>query len=232
MVKIKLKFLGKNISYKTSIYLMQQSMKFVQKNCIPGVGEILLLENQNTITFTKKYGLKNLLNNKYNLNIHCIKLKKSNRGGNITFHNTGQIIGYPIIKLTTKNDNKKYILYIKSYINQLETILLYICQSLGISHAKTITGYTGIWIQTNNKIAKVISIGIGITNYITHHGFAFNINNNINQILNFITPCGLVNMHITQLKNILSNTKQHLCYNKIYKTIQNTFNTYFQYMNK
>ncbi len=207
---------------------MNKSFNYVKKNCIPGEGEILFLEPKNTITYTKQYGKRHLLVNTNILTKHNINLVEADRGGDITFHGKGQLVGYPIIKLPKlKNCTHKYEVDIGSYINKLENALLLSSRKLGIKNAITIDQYRGIWIKTNNEFYKFISLGIGIAKGITRHGFAINININYNKFLKYIIPCGLKNMKIINISEILHNIKlkvslKYIC-NTITKYINNVF---------
>ena len=227
MVKLKKKFLGKNISYQKGMNLMHKSIKIVQSKCIPGEGEILFLESTDTITFTKQHGCKHLLINPDILKEKNIELIETNRGGDIAFHGQGQLIGYSIIKLPQIFDSKsKYSVNLGNYVRNLEKALVESCKELGVKKATTIKGYTGVWVHINGHPKKLVAIGVGVSKGITSHGFAININNDLTKFLKLIVPCGLYEMGVTNLVNIFKNSELCFCWKNICNIIGNNLDNF------
>ncbi len=216
MAKLKSRFLGKKISYQTGMTVMRESINRVRENCAPKEGELLFLEHTDTITLTRQYGQKHLLVSQQVLKKKNINLVETDRGGDITFHGQGQLVGYPIIKLPQITDsNNKYLVDLGLYVRKLEHALVESCKKLGVLSAKTISGYTGVWIESNNKPQKLVAIGVGVSKGVTRHGFALNINTDLQNFLDCIVPCGLQQMGITSLANIYINTNQNFCWDNI-----------------
>ncbi len=136
-----------------------------------------------------------------------IKIKKTSRGGKITWHGPGQLICYFVIDLSKrKKDIRKFINIIEDSI--IKTLKYYNVQTS--SDRKNI----GIWYKKNNKIFKVAAIGVRVKRWVAYHGFSINISNNI-KTYEKIIPCGIKDKKITNLVKI---KKQN--YNNIYKKLQ------------
>jgi lipoyl(octanoyl) transferase len=147
----------------------------------------LLLEHPHTYTLGKTADKKNLIGNKTYLEENKISVFEIDRGGDITYHGPGQIVGYPIINLNEwHNDTHKYL-------RALEEVIILTCKEYGLETGRN-PKYTGVWIE-NRKIA---AIGIKISNWISMHGFAFNVNTDL-QLFNGIIPCGITNKEVTSL---------------------------------
>ncbi len=152
---------------------------------------LLLLEHFHTYTLGKVANPENLLINNRQLKELGIQVYEIDRGGDITYHGPGQIVGYPIIKLSEwKADTHEYL-------RALEEILINVCSKFGIE-AKRNSKYTGVWIE-NRKIA---AIGIKVSRWITMHGFAFNVNTDLNYFGGII-PCGIKDHYVTSLNKEL-----------------------------
>lgn len=122
---------------------------------------------------------------------------KINRGGDITYHGPGQIVGYPIIDLENFN------LQLKNYVHLLEEAIIKTLQHFNIE-AHRLDGATGVWLDINNtaKSRKICAIGVRASRHVTMHGFAFNVNTDLNYF-NYINPCGFVDKGVTSLEKEL-----------------------------
>ncbi len=121
---------------------------------------------------------------------------KINRGGDITYHGPGQIVGYPIIDL------ERFNLQVKQYIAKLEQSIMLTIEQFGIS-AGRLPGATGVWLDRDNAEArKICAIGVKASRFITMHGFAFNVNTNL-EYFNHINPCGFVDKGVTSMEKEL-----------------------------
>ena len=120
-----------------------------------------------------------------------------NRGGDITYHGPGQIVGYPILDL----DN--FFTDIHLYLRLLEEAVILTLADYGIQ-AGRITGLTGVWIDYEKQIRprKICALGVKTSRWVTMHGFAFNVNTDLNYF-NYIIPCGIQNKKVTSLKEEL-----------------------------
>ena len=131
-----------------------------------------------------------------------IKIKKSNRGGKITYHGPGQLICYFVIDLKKrKKDIRKFISLIENTI--IKTLEYYNVKTF--SDRENI----GIWHRNNSEIKKVAAIGVRVSKWIAYHGFSININSNLDKY-KAIIPCGIRNKGITNLKEINNQNYQSL----------------------
>lgn len=152
---------------------------------------LLLLEHPNTYTLGKTAHIENLIGGKDFLERNKISVYNIDRGGDITYHGPGQIVGYPIINLTDWHQDSH------KYLRTLEEVIIKVCNEYGLT-AGRVDGYTGVWIDDK----KIAAIGIKISRWITMHGFAFNVNTNLD-LFNGIIPCGISDKSVTSLQKEL-----------------------------
>lgn len=183
------------IDYKTAWDLQKKVSELRYFNKIPDT--FFLLEHPNTYTLGKTADKKNLVGTSDFLQNNKISVYEIDRGGDITYHGPGQIVGYPIMDLGEwEKDTHKYL-------RALEEVIIKTCEVFGIAAGRN-SQYTGVWID-NRKIA---AIGIKISRWITMHGFAFNINTDL-KLFNGIIPCGISDKEVTSLEREL-NGKQNI----------------------
>ena len=152
---------------------------------------LFLLEHPNTYTLGKTAHKENLTGSETYLNENHISVYDIDRGGDITYHGPGQIVGYPIIDL---NDWKKDT---HKYLRALEEVIIKTCEEYNLSGERN-TKHTGVWLGDR----KIAAIGIKVSRWVTMHGFAFNINTDLN-LFNGIIPCGIPDKAVTSLQNEL-----------------------------
>ena len=152
-----------------------------------GKNTLFLLEHNHTYTLGKNGNPNNILNK------NC-ELFETDRGGDVTYHGPGQLVGYPIIDLKTMG------LGIRSYVSNIEQVLIHVLYDYGINAAIK-PGLTGVWIEDR----KIASIGIRVSRWITTHGFALNVNTDMNYFSNIIS-CGIDNVSMTSMEKELSKT--------------------------
>jgi lipoyl(octanoyl) transferase len=155
------------------------------------------VEHPPVITLGKNGSMKNLLVTQEVLNQHKISFFKINRGGDITYHGPGQIVGYPIFDLDCFfTDIGKYLRYIEEAI--IRTLAEY-----GIEAGRS-SGETGVWIDADkpSRARKICAIGIRCSRWVTMHGFAFNVNTNLSHF-DYIIPCGIQQKAVTSLQKEL-----------------------------
>lgn len=178
------------IDYKEAWDLQKNIFELRNQHKIDDV--FLLLEHPHTYTLGKTADDKNLVGNKDYLNKNKISVYEIDRGGDITYHGPGQIVGYPIIDLNSwEKDTHKYL-------RALEEIIIRTCADYNLVVTR-IPKYTGVWIEDR----KLAAIGIKVTQWITMHGFAFNINTDLS-LFDGIIPCGITNKEVTSLKKELN----------------------------
>ena len=152
---------------------------------------IILTEHQPVITLGKGGDLKNLLYKPEYLHSKGIQFFDIDRGGDITFHGPGQLVGYPILNL------EKFKKDIHWYMRTLEEVIIQTLKHFSIS-TQRIKGLTGVWI--NNK--KICAIGLKVSRWVTMHGFALNVNVALNYY-NYIVPCGINDKGVTSISEQL-----------------------------
>jgi lipoyl(octanoyl) transferase len=140
---------------------------------------------------------KNLLLGPSELKKHKATFYRINRGGDITYHGPGQIVGYPILDL----DN--FFTDIHKYLRMLEEAVILTLKDFNIPSGR-IDGLTGVWIDADNpeKARKICALGVKSSRWVTMHGFAFNVNTDLNYF-NFIIPCGIDDKEVTSMQKEL-----------------------------
>ena len=171
-----------------------------------GKNTLFLLEHNHTYTLGKNGNPNNILNK------NC-ELFETDRGGDVTYHGPGQLVGYPIIDLKTMG------LGIRSYVSNIEQVLMHVLYDYGIN-ASIKPGLTGVWIEDR----KIASIGIRVSRWITTHGFALNVNTDMNYFSNIIS-CGIENVYMTSMEKELG---KKISMNDIKQSTINHFNDIFQ----
>lgn len=157
----------------------------------------LFCEHYPVITLGKNGSMKNLLLTQDALNDKQISFFKINRGGDITYHGPGQLVGYPILDLDY------FFTDIGKYLRLIEETIILTLREYGIDAGRS-EGETGVWLEPHSpsRARKICAIGIRCTRWITMHGFAFNVNTNLDHF-NFIVPCGIGNKQVTSLQKEL-----------------------------
>jgi lipoyl(octanoyl) transferase len=163
----------------------------------PGSGTLIFVEHPHVYTLGKNGSENNLLIDHIQLQTKDAKFFRTDRGGDITYHGPGQIVGYPIFDL------EKLRVSLKEYIHRLEEAIIMTVSQFGISGSR-LDGATGVWLDTDKKgkARKICAIGVRASRYVTMHGFAFNVNTDLGYF-NFINPCGFTDKGVTSLEKEL-----------------------------
>ena len=158
---------------------------------------LLFVEHHPVFTLGKNGNIDNVLLSEERLNQMGIEFYRTNRGGDITYHGPRQIVGYPILDL------EKFGTDIGRYLRNLEEIVILTLAEYGIKGGRS-NGETGVWIDPDvkGKERKICAIGVRCSRWITMHGFAFNVNTDLDYF-NLIIPCGIQNKQVTSLKREL-----------------------------
>jgi len=125
------------------------------------------------------------------LAMHGVEVHEAGRGGDVTYHGPGQIVGYPILDLRPDRCD------VHRYVRDLEQVMIRVCADYGIS-AHRVDGFSGAWVGTE----KIGAIGVRISRWITSHGFAFNVNTRLEDF-QLIVPCGIADRGVTSLGKLL-----------------------------
>ncbi|HET6273271.1 MAG TPA: lipoyl(octanoyl) transferase LipB [Bacteroidota bacterium] len=156
------------------------------------VGDLLLLTEHDHVYTIGKGGDKNhLLANDEELRSNGVTVYHNDRGGDITFHGPGQLVGYPILDLNN------YYLDLHRYLRDLEEVIIRTLAGYGVSASRN-ADYTGVWVGND----KICAIGVKTSRWITMHGFAFNVNTDLSYFGRII-PCGIFEKGVTSLQQIL-----------------------------
>ena len=157
---------------------------------------MIFVEHPAVYTLGNSGKIENLLVDKNILNEKNIEFYKTNRGGDITFHGPGQIVCYPIFDL----DN--FFTDIHKYLRFLEEIVIETLNDYGIQ-GESRNGETGVWVKNKkSNFFKICAIGVKASRWVTMHGFALNVNTDLNYFKNII-PCGIKDKGVTSMKNEL-----------------------------
>lgn len=157
-----------------------------------GNGTLIFVEHPHVYTLGKNGSENNLLVDLIQLQAADVKFYRTDRGGDITYHGPGQIVGYPIFDL------EKIGIGLKEYIYSLEEAVIKALSYYGISGSR-LPGATGVWIDPESRARKICAIGVKASRYITMHGFAFNVNTDLSYF-DHINPCGFIDRGVTSLE--------------------------------
>jgi lipoyl(octanoyl) transferase len=183
------------ISYEEGLALQARLVEERRSGAIPDT--LLLLEHPPVITLGVKTrrGPNHIVASDEALADEGVTVHETGRGGDVTYHGPGQLVGYPILDLAP--DRKD----VHVYVRNIEDVLIRTAAAFGID-AKRIPGLTGVWAGPDGKEEKLAAIGIRISRWITSHGFALNVSTNLDHF-NLIVPCGIVDRHVTSLEKLL-----------------------------
>ena len=163
----------------------------------PTLSYLLFCEHPHVYTLGKSGDEKNLLVNEDYLKSRGATFYKINRGGDITYHGPGQIVGYPILDL----DN--FFTDIHKYLRFLEEAVILTLAEYGIESTRS-DGETGVWLDVGtDKARKICALGVRSSRWVTMHGFAFNVNCDLSYFGNII-PCGIVDKSVTSMQKELN----------------------------
>jgi lipoyl(octanoyl) transferase len=186
------------------------------RNILPG--KLIFVEHPHVYTLGKSGSEKNLLLDLIQLKAKDASFYRIDRGGDITYHGPGQIVGYPIFDLET------IMIGLKEYIYRLEEAIIRTVNEFGLT-ASRLDGGTGVWLdpEVPGKARKICAIGVKASRYITMHGFAFNVNTDLTYFNN-INPCGFMDKGVTSLQKELGISQDfESVKRKVKKNLQEVF---------
>jgi lipoyl(octanoyl) transferase len=153
--------------------------------------QLLLLEHPHVFTLGRGADSSNILADPAQLQSSSVEVHETGRGGDVTYHGPGQLVGYPIINLKPDRCD------VHRYVRDIEEVLIRTIAEFGVTGTR-ISGLTGVWVG-NEKIA---AIGVRIARWITSHGFALNVTTDL-EYFNLIVPCGIAGRGVTSLSRLL-----------------------------
>jgi len=179
------------VPYSDALELQQELVAERRAGNVPDT--LLLLQHPHVLTLgvNKGTGGSNVLATPGRLAALGVELVETGRGGDVTYHGPGQIVGYPIVDLRPDRCD------VHRYVRDLEEVMIRVAGEYGVE-AGRITGLTGTWVRDE----KLGAIGVRISRWITSHGFAFNVNTDLTYF-NLIVPCGISDRGVTSLSKIL-----------------------------
>ena len=191
-MNIEIKKSIKPVNYFDAINILESRLKNLYENNEQEL--IWTLEHNEVFTAGTSYKENEIIDK-------SIKILETNRGGKITYHGPGQLICYFVLDLRKKKDIRKFITIIEKTI--IQTLKFYKIETFPDKDN------IGIWHKYNNEVKKIAAIGIRVSKWIAYHGFAININNDLENYKKII-PCGISDKGVTNLKNILDQDYSNL----------------------
>lgn len=191
----------KSIEYKKAWdyqeSLMERIISDKKSGNLSSNSHLILCEHPHVYTLGKSGTQNNLLINQDFLDRINATYFKSNRGGDITYHGPGQIVGYPIFDL------EQFGFQVKRYIHKLEEVIIKTIAEWGIEGHR-LEGATGVWLDIDKagQTRKICAMGVRVSRWVTMHGFALNVNTNLDYF-NHINPCGFVDKGVTSMEKEL-----------------------------
>ena len=178
------------VRYAEALTLQRELVEERRANRVPDL--LLLLQHPPVITLGVKGdgGRSNVLVTDERLADLGVEISDTGRGGDVTYHGPGQIVGYPILDLKPDRCD------VHRYVRDLEEVMIRVCADYGVT-AGRIKGLTGTWVGAD----KIGAIGVRISRWITSHGFAFNVNTKLEEF-QLIVPCGIADHGVTSLERV------------------------------
>jgi lipoyl(octanoyl) transferase len=177
------------VEYEDGLSMQKLAAEARGRNLIPDT--LLLLQHPRVITLGRGADERNLLASREELRARGYEIHETDRGGDVTYHGPGQIVGYPILDL--KPDRKD----VRKYVTSIEELMIRVAADYGLK-AERVAGRTGIWTPAG----KLGAIGVHIARWITTHGFAFNVSTALSDFA-AIVPCGIADAGVTSLEMLL-----------------------------
>jgi lipoyl(octanoyl) transferase len=170
--------------------------RIVSARKVGAIEDVLLFcQHPHVITLGRSGKPENLLASEHVLRQKGVEFHASDRGGDITYHGPGQVVGYPIVNLGAIRRDVGW------YVRTLEEAMIRATAEFGIT-AERVAGKTGIWVRAGNSEEKLAAIGVHISRWVTSHGFAYNVSTDLRNF-ELIVPCGIADCKATSLEKLL-----------------------------
>jgi len=173
------------VPYDDGLRLQERAVQRLRSGDAPE--QLLLLEHPHVFTLGRGADSSNILADRQHLESNSVEVHETGRGGDVTYHGPGQLVGYPIINLKPDRCD------VHRYVRDIEEVLIRSIAEFGVTGTR-IAGLTGVWVG-NEKIG---AIGVRIARWITSHGFALNVNTDLSYF-KMIVPCGITDKGVTSL---------------------------------
>ena len=178
------------VPYADGLELQRRLVEERKADRIPDT--LLLLQHPHVLTIgVKKDGRSHILASPDRLSSLGVEVFETGRGGDVTYHGPGQLVGYPLLNLDPDRRD------VHQYVRDLEEVMIRVCADYAID-AGRVLGFSGAWVKSEGGDEKIGAIGVRISRWITSHGFAFNVATDI-EFFNLIVPCGIADRGVTSL---------------------------------
>jgi lipoyl(octanoyl) transferase len=181
------------IPYRRACGLQQQVADARKTGAIPDV--LLLCEHPHVITLGRSGTREHLRAGDHLLAQMNVEFHLTNRGGDITYHGPGQIVGYPVLDLAEHRRDVRW------YVAQLEEVMIRASAAFDIV-GQRVEGRHGVWIDTPSGEEKLAALGIHLSRWVTSHGFAYNVSTDL-RYFDLIVPCGIADRRVTSVERVL-----------------------------
>lgn len=177
------------VQYDDGLKLQERAVERLRSG--EGPEQLLLLEHPHVFTLGRGADSSNILADQQQLQSNSVEVHETGRGGDVTYHGPGQLVGYPIINLKPDRCD------VHRYVRDIEEVLIRTIAEFGVVGTR-VAGLTGVWVGTN----KIGAIGVRIARWITSHGFALNVNTDLSYF-EMIVPCGITDRGVTSLSRLV-----------------------------
>lgn len=178
------------LDYKVALDIQEKAVKGIQQK--NATEQLYLLQHNHVITLGRGGNPQNLLIDKESLKNRGVEFFETGRGGDITYHGPGQLVGYPVLQL--KGVEKD----VRKYLDSVEEVIIRTLKDFEITSSR-IPGLTGVWVGDN----KIAAIGVRLSRWVTSHGFALNVGPDL-RYFQLITPCGISDKGVTSMEVVLN----------------------------
>jgi lipoyl(octanoyl) transferase len=212
------------IDYATALDLQHTLVELRKQGRIGDT--LLLLEHPPVITLGRNAQASNVLASREQLAARGVEIRECDRGGDVTFHGPGQLVGYPIFDLRGFSPKLGAV----DFVRRMEEALIRASGDLGVP-AQRVKGLTGVWTESATP-AKIAAIGVHISRGVTSHGFALNANNDLD-LFRLIVPCGIADKPVTSLRQELAHhgdlkQGEELCMETVVNAVSRNFGRVFE----
>ena len=185
----------RSVDYQQALSLQEQLLELVEKKRLDDT--LLLLEHPSVLTMGVRADMANIRVDLEQLQHMGVELYKVNRGGDVTYHGPGQIVGYPIFDLNRHGRD------IRDFIWRIQEVFIrLLAREYGLDAHREVGKHTGVWIGND----KITAMGIAVKHGISMHGFAFNVNTDLSHFA-WINPCGLSDRGVTSLQKLTNEAQ-------------------------
>jgi len=196
-------YLGR-IGYDEALALQQEIVELRHQGLVENV--LLLLEHPPVLTLGRNSNRSNILATDEMLARKGVSIHDINRGGDVTYHGPGQLVGYPIFDLRSLKNSTGGRLGPVDYVRRVEEAMIRLCAGYGVLTGR-VPGRTGVWTMLEGREKKIGAIGVHVSRGITSHGFAFNLTTDLRDF-QWIVPCGIADREVTSLELEISPNQQ------------------------